>query len=324
MNEMNMSFDADKDKLVPGVGGYSHDNFFSLENESSFPHNQSDDNLSDRLNENETGHNILYSSENGNSVESNQRKGNFNKGEISNLNDIVLIPLFTNKNTSITFKETKSTEKTKPLFHTNIEISKKPEVIEDIKDSKKGLLQKNIKYMEDLSKTIDNSIKELKVMFEKINERKEVLKLKIQETFTKIRSKINDREDELLLEVDKEFNKYYFKEEIEKDFLKLPNKINESLKKCNNIEDEWNNENKLCSLIYNCLNIENNIKEINLIKESIDKSNEFIELNFFPKEDDDESLFVAEISKENGLVFCLNSARASFITSFFATRAAFC
>ncbi len=140
MNEMNMSFDADKDKLVPGVGGYSHDNFFSLENESSFPHNQSDDNLSDRLNENETGHNILYSSENGNSVESNQRKGNFNKGEISNLNDIVLIPLFTNKNTSITFKETKSTDivsqktKTKPLFHTNIEISKKPEVIEDIKD----------------------------------------------------------------------------------------------------------------------------------------------------------------------------------------------
>lgn len=140
MNEMNMSFDADKDKLVPGVGGYSHDNFFSLENESSFPHNQSDDNLSGRLNENETGHNILYSSENGNSVESNQRKGNFNKGEISNLNDIVLIPLFTNKNTSITFKETKSTDlvsqktKTKPLFHTNIEISKKPEVIEDIKD----------------------------------------------------------------------------------------------------------------------------------------------------------------------------------------------
>ena len=60
--------------------------------------------------------------------------------EISNLNDIVLIPLFTNKNTSITFEETKSTDivsqktKTKPLFHTNIEISKKPEVIEDIKD----------------------------------------------------------------------------------------------------------------------------------------------------------------------------------------------
>ena len=140
MNEMNMSFDADKDKLVPGVGGYSHDNFFSLENESLFPHNQSDDNLSGRFNENETGHNILHSSENGNSVESNQRKGNFNKGEISNLNDIILIPLFTNKNTSITFKETKSTDlvsqktKTKPLFHTNIEISKKPEVIEDIKD----------------------------------------------------------------------------------------------------------------------------------------------------------------------------------------------
>ena len=110
MNEMNISFDAEKDKLVPVVGGYSHDNFFSLENGSLFPPNQSDDNLSDRFNVNETGHNIIYSSENGNSVESNQRRGNFNQGEISNLNDIVLIPLFTNKNTSISFKETKSTD----------------------------------------------------------------------------------------------------------------------------------------------------------------------------------------------------------------------
>ena len=140
MNAMNISFESENNQLFPIINGWSHENFFSLEKESSFHPNQWDDNLSGRFIENETSHNIHFPSEKENSVESNQRRGIFNKGEISNLNDIVLIPLFTNKNTSITFKETKSTDlvsqktKTKPLFHTNIEISKKPEVIEDIKD----------------------------------------------------------------------------------------------------------------------------------------------------------------------------------------------
>ena len=98
MSAMNISFELENNQLFPIINGCSHENFFSLEKESSFHPNQCDDNLSGRFIENETSHNILFSSENENSVESNQRRGIFNKGEISNLNDNSLFPLFENKN----------------------------------------------------------------------------------------------------------------------------------------------------------------------------------------------------------------------------------
>ena len=66
-------------------------------------------------------------------------------------------------------------------------------LIEDIKDEKKNKLKENIKYLEDLSNTLQNSINELKILYEKINENKEELKLKIQKIFTKIRNILNDR-----------------------------------------------------------------------------------------------------------------------------------
>ena len=160
--------------------------------------------------------------------------------------------------------------------------------IQNIKNEKKNKLEENIKILENLSNSIEELINQFKVMNEKMNINKEEIKLKIQKIFTKIRNALNEREDKLLLEVDTKFNKYYFEEDIEKNSLKLPNKINESLKKCHSIENEWNNENKLLSLINNCVKIENNIKEINLIKENIKKSTNYVEIIFFPKEDDDE------------------------------------
>ena len=39
-----------------------------------------------------------------------------------------------------------------------------------------------------------------------------------------------------------------------------------SLEKGKNIENEWNDENKLNSLINDCITIENNIKEINIYR----------------------------------------------------------
>jgi len=154
---------------------------------------------------------------------------------------------------------------------------------QNIKNEKKNILEENIKILENLSNSIEKLLNEFKVNIEKINMNKEEIKLKIQNIFTKIRNALNEREDKLLLEVDK----YGFKEDIEKDSLKLPNKINESLKKCHSIETEWNNEKKLLSLINDCVKIENNIKEINLIKENIIKSNNFDKICFIPKEDDD-------------------------------------
>ena len=133
-------------------------------------------------------------------------------------------------------------------------------------------MKENIECLENLFFTFENSIKELKILYEKINENKEELKLKIQKIFTKIRNTLNDREDELLLDIDNKFNEKYFNEELIKESEKLPNKIKMSLEKGKEIDKEWD-DNKLNILIGSCINIENNIKEINKINQNIKNCN---------------------------------------------------
>ena len=144
--------------------------------------------------------------------------------------------------------------------------------IEDIKDEKKNNLNDNIKYLENLSQNIEETIKNLKNILVKINEDKEKLKLEIQNVFTKLRNIINEREDQLLLDVDKQFDELFFKEELIKEGEKLPNKIKISLENGKKIFKEWD-ENKLNILINDSLNIENNIKDINHMEKTIQKSN---------------------------------------------------
>ena len=142
---------------------------------------------------------------------------------------------------------------------------------EDIVDEKKQNLNYNIKNLEDLSNSLQSSIDELKIIVEKLTKNKEEIKLNIQTVFTKIRNALNNREDELLLEVDNEFKKLYFNEEILAEIEKLPNKINKSLEKGKLIDKDWDNSNKLNSLINDCIDIENDIKAINTINEKIKK-----------------------------------------------------
>ena len=158
--------------------------------------------------------------------------------------------------------------------------------IEDIEKEKRNKLKDNIKCLEDISINLEQKINELKLIYEKIEKSKEELKANIQKTFTKLRSALNDREEELLKELD---NKYelYFNENIIKDCDKLPNKIKISLQKGKEIENKLNN-NKLNLLINNCINIENNIKNIKILNESIEKINN-IQINsieFISKEDE--------------------------------------
>jgi len=156
--------------------------------------------------------------------------------------------------------------------------------IEDIENEKRNKLKDNIKCLEDISINLEQKIKELKLIYEKIEKSKEELITNIQKTFTKLRSTLNDREEELLQEVD---NKYalYFNENIIKDCDKLPNKIKISLEKGKEIENNWNN-NQLNLLINNCINIENNINNIKLLNEIIEKTNNLkINIKFLPKED---------------------------------------
>ena len=157
---------------------------------------------------------------------------------------------------------------------------------EDIIDEKKQNLKNNIKILEDLSNSLQSSIDELKIIVEKLTKNKEEIKLNIQKVFTKIRNSLNNREDELLLEVDNQYEKLYFNEDILKETEKLPNTIKISLEKGKLIEKEWDN-NKLNSLINDCINIENDIKTINTINEKIKKFNSIdIQLKFNSGDDD--------------------------------------
>ena len=144
--------------------------------------------------------------------------------------------------------------------------------IQDIKEEKKNKLKENIKYLEDLSSNLNDSIKELKILYDKIEEKKEQLKLKIQNIFTKLKTALNEREDKLLLEVDNKLNKLFDNANIIKESEKLPNKIRLSIEKVNSLSNEWDDNNKLSSLIANCNEIEENIKNISIINNIIQKN----------------------------------------------------
>ena len=140
--------------------------------------------------------------------------------------------------------------------HTNYNICS----IEKIKDEKKNKLNLNIKYLQDLSKNLEKTINEIKTIFYNISKSWEEIKLNIQKIFTKIRTSINEREDELLSEIDNKFNDNFGKQDIIEESIKLPIKIKKSLEKGKLSDNDWNKNNKLSSLINDCINIEKNIK----------------------------------------------------------------
>jgi hypothetical protein len=140
--------------------------------------------------------------------------------------------------------------------------------IKDIENEKKNKLKDNIENLEKLSLNLQQSINEIKSIFEKIEKDKEKIKTNIQNIFTKFRNELNDKEDKLLLEIDKEFEDKFINENIIKESEKLPNKIKENINRGKSIDNNWKN-NKLNCAINDCINIEENIKDINKINESI-------------------------------------------------------
>ena len=176
--------------------------------------------------------------------------------------------------------------------------------IEDIKDEKMNKLNENIKCLENLSSNLQESIKKLKMIFEKNEKNKEEIKMNIQKIFTKIRNALNDREDELLLDVDKKFGELFFGDNIIQESEKLPNKIKISLEKGKLINNNWNNDN-LNSLINDCLNIEHNIDEINIIKQSMKKYNT-TQNKFMFIQNEEENKQLLETIKNYGIITNFN------------------
>ena len=181
--------------------------------------------------------------------------------------------------------------------HTDCEIC----FIKDIEGEKKNKLKENIKYLEEFSNEFENAINELKKLYEKTNQNKEELKIKISNIFTKIRNSINEREEQLLSDIDNEYNNLLFKEDIIKQSEKLPNEIKYSLEIGKEIDNKWNENEKLKN-INECINIENNIKKIKIIKENIHKSNLINDIKFKFEEEDEINKFLIQIKSFGKIV----------------------
>ena len=124
-------------------------------------------------------------------------------------------------------------------------------LLEDIKEEKKNNLEKNVKTLEDLTNNLLESINKIKNIFEKLNEKKDELKLQIQNEFTELRNKLNEREDELIIELEKYFDKLYFNKDLVKKSEKLPNNIKKYLQNIKIIDKDWDDINKLGLIINN-------------------------------------------------------------------------
>ena len=142
--------------------------------------------------------------------------------------------------------------------------------IKDIKVEKKNKLKENIILLEEMSKNFEKNLNELKNLYEKIIANKEELKIKIQNIFTKIRNSLNEKENKLLLEVDEKYNEIFLKDDLFKKTETLPNKIKISLEIGKKLNEDWN-ENNLSAKISECINVENNIKDLNILKNNANK-----------------------------------------------------
>jgi len=164
-------------------------------------------------------------------------------------------------------------------------------LINYVEEDKRNQLKNNIQYLENLLNNLKDNANKLKEMSDIINEKKENLKVKIQKIFTKIRNAINDREEELFSEIDANYDDLFFQKDIIKEGEKLSQTIKKQIEKAKLIDNQWDN-NKLNSLIKDCLNFENNIKEINEIKENVAKFNvNELDLTFSPEENEINYIF---------------------------------
>ena len=153
--------------------------------------------------------------------------------------------------------------------------------IEEIKNEKKEKLKENIIKLEEFLNKFEETINWVKVIFEKMNENKEEIKLSIQKVFTKLRNEINNREDQLLAEVDNYF-----------------------IEKGKAIENEWKDETKIISLINDCINIEDDMSNIKIIDNNIQKYSaiENKKIIFYPILDEDINKFLQKV-KDFGCIF---------------------
>ena len=140
-------------------------------------------------------------------------------------------------------------------------------LIKDIKEEKKSKIKDNVKELEKFLDELEESEKKMNVTPEEVEENKGKIKEEIKSIFENIRTEINNRENILTSETNKYFDDNYFNEGI----IKKIDQIKSLLENVESIDDDWEDDDKLNEIIDNCINIENNVKDINTIKAKMEK-----------------------------------------------------
>ena len=183
--------------------------------------------------------------------------------------------------------------------------------INDIKEEKKNFLDKNLLFLENLEKNFEKKYEEIKDIYNTILQAKKEVENYIKKIFSEIKENVNKREQELINEVNNQFNYLYCNEENFKKSENLNNKINTYLNKAkklnkkfnNNSRNDFINNNNLIYFINECIDIEKNINQINIINENLKKCdlNFNIRIKFKPFIEEAEKAEKSEGTEENSI-----------------------
>jgi len=146
-------------------------------------------------------------------------------------------------------------------------------LLKEIKPEKEKKFYENFNKLKEISKSLDQTINELKTLYEKINKEKEELIIEIQKVFTKFRTALNEREDKLISEVGEIYSKNYFDEKIIKEGEKLPSNIQNCFESGIEVKNKWDNEGELSEAINFSIEFEKNLNKIDEINKEIIKCN---------------------------------------------------
>ena len=138
--------------------------------------------------------------------------------------------------------------------------------VKENEDGDKDILENNIKKLDKLLNKFKTIINENKSLNERMNEKKEFLKLRIKTMFKDIKNILSEKENLILLELD---NKYYYNEELINNREKFYNKIKTNMEEGNLIDKLWDEKDKIGSFT-NCYHIiYKMIQEIKNMNENI-------------------------------------------------------
>ena len=124
--------------------------------------------------------------------------------------------------------------------------------------------------MQDISKSLEPTINEFKLLIDEVNKNKEELIKEIQKAFTNLRNALNKREEQLLLEVEEINKEKYFDDNMIKESEKLFERVKKCLESVNILKDK---KNELNYEINYYIEFENNLNKINEIEQKIKKCN---------------------------------------------------